>query len=395
MTIEELVAALRDLLAAAEAEGRDLTEEEAERASDLNGKIEAAKKTAEVQKRSRELLAPVNPGVSFAAPKHDDGLERAFEHFLRTGQVNADIVELRAQGVGTGAAGGFTVPEGFRAKIVERMKEFGGIANAAEVITTDSGQDLPWVTNDDTANLGEIVAEAGTFAAGADLVFGSKTLGAFKYSAGGASNLPLKVSVELLQDSAFNVSEFVARKLGERIARAQAADWAVGAGTTEPTGLLSAAGGLATGVTIATNATGPTYAELVDIVHSLDPAYRANASWVFNDAQLAKARKLLDADNRPLLWDAGMNMGSEPGGLRLLGYPVIVDQACPDPAASNEFGAFGDIRAAYVIRRVKDVQIVVLHELYAANGQVGFMAWARADGTVQDANAAKLITAAA
>lgn len=393
MTIEELVAALRDLLAAAEAEGRDLTEDETQRASDLNGKIEAAKTAADVQKRSRELLAPVNPGVSFAAAKNDDGLERAFEAYLKTGQVNADIAELRAQNEGTGSAGGFMVPAGFRTKLVERLKAFGGVAGAAEEITTDTGNSLPWVTNDDTANSGEIVAEAGTFAAGADLVFGQKTLSAYKYSAGGASNLPLKVSVELLQDSAFNVSDFIAKKLGERIGRKQAADWVVGTGSSQPTGLLSTAGGLTSGKTIASNAVGPTYLELVDIVHALDPAYRENASWVFNDAQLAKARKLVDTAGRPLLWDSGMNLGGSTGGLTLLGFPVIIDQACPNPAAANKFMAFGDIKQAYVIRRVKDIQIAVLHELYAPNGQVGFMAWARADGTVQDANAAVLVTA--
>src|SRR5690606_291525 len=111
--------------------------------------------------------------------KTDDTLERAFDHYLRTGRENADITELRAQGVGTDAAGGFTVPETMLTKITERMKAFGGLAEHVETITTDSGEPIRWPTLDDTSNTGVIAAE-GTAPAtgGADLVFGEKTLGA-------------------------------------------------------------------------------------------------------------------------------------------------------------------------------------------------------------------------
>lgn len=123
--------------------------------------------------------------VHVAAPKEDDTLERAFTAYLRTGQANADLTELRAQSEGTPSAGGYTVPDGFRTKIIDRMKAFGGIANVAETINTETGQSLEWPTVDDTANVGEIVAEGGTFASGADLTFGTASLGAYTYTAGG------------------------------------------------------------------------------------------------------------------------------------------------------------------------------------------------------------------
>jgi HK97 family phage major capsid protein len=110
-------------------------------------------------------------------------------------------------------------------------KSFGGFA--AEVETLDTGTARRWSTRavDDTANLGGITAESAAITSGADLVFGTVTLGAYKYtSAGAGSNLPLRVPVELLQDSAFDVESLVARKLGERIARAQAAHWVTGTG---------------------------------------------------------------------------------------------------------------------------------------------------------------------
>lgn len=96
-----------------------------------------------------------------------DKVERAFEQYLRTGVQQAELAEFRAQSEGTNSAGGYLVPQGFRNKLVERMKQFGGIATEAEIITTSEGNLLPYPTVDDTANVGEIVAEGGTFAAGA------------------------------------------------------------------------------------------------------------------------------------------------------------------------------------------------------------------------------------
>ncbi len=386
----------------ASAEGRSFTDEEAAQYEAIELELREAQRVAtrdaELRSRHGAYAAPVMPAVHPAAVnatrEDGDDLTRAFESYLRRGQVAPELAQYRAQGEASGPSGGYLVPEGFRNKLVERMKMFGGIANHCEVITTDSGQPLPWPTNDDTANVGEIVAESGTFASGADLVFGTRALQAFKYMAGGAGNLPLKVPFELRDDSAIDLAAYIAKKLGERLARKQASSWAVGTGVNEPVGLLSTLGGLTPTTAMSSN-TAPTYADFLGFVHALDPAYRAaGCSWVFNDAVLKLVRGIVDLDGRPMLWNQGNSM-QDGAGLTLLGYPVIVDQACPAPAASNNFGFFGRLEDAYVIRRVKDVAIVTLNELYAANGQVGYMAWARADGQVQDTGAGVVLRAAA
>lgn len=385
MSLDELTIELRAVLDAADTEERDLTDDEATRVDELTeeiGRLQVRGESVAAARRLLELRGDAAPYV--AARRDDDTLERAFDDYLRTGRPNSDIVELRDQSVGTPTAGGYLVPPGFRQVLIEAMKAFGGLSGAAQTITTAMGNALQWPTVDDTANEGEIVAEGGTFAAGADVVYGTKTLGAYKYMAGGGGNVPLKVSVELLQDSAFDIRAYLGRALGTRIARVQAGHWVNGAGTTEPEGLVAAAtpyGALTTLSTI-------TYAELVNTVHALDPAYRGpGCAWLMNDSTLAAVRKLVDGAQRPL-WEpeAQSGMMSMPGG-SLLGYPIIVDQAVPDLGAGNSILAFGDFGQAYVIRRVADVQIVVLNELYAPNGQVGFMAWSRADGCVQDPNA--------
>jgi HK97 family phage major capsid protein len=397
MTVEEILAALQGILDGAMQDGtqRSLTDEEVARYEELEGELKRAQKTEELIKRQAAWKSvKVNLPVTGDAKPADDEITRAFNDYLRTGQ-KSDAIQ-RAQGEATGSAGGYLVPEGFRAQMVEKRKAFGGVAENCETITTDSGNPLPWPINDDTANTGAIVAEGAVVTTGgADLVFSTRALGAYKWGSGGASNLPLKVSWELAQDSAFDLAAFVARKLGERIARGQAPSWVTGTGVNEPQGLLSTQGGI-TGATAWSSNSAPTYADFVTIVHDLDPAYREGAAWVFNDGVLELLRKVVDSQGRPLLLaNATGNLGDAMGGATLLGYPVIVDQACPTPSASNHFGFFGNLRDAYVIRRVKATTMVTLNELYAVNGQIGYLAWERADGMVQDPNAGVLLTAAA
>lgn len=388
MTVEEIIAAMQAIIdeatASEAAGGPGLTDENAERYEELEGKLARARKAEEIQKRHAALTSPAPGSAVRTARKSEDTLERAFAHYLRTGQENADIQELRAQSIGTDSAGGYTVPQGFRDKLTERMKAFGGIANVAETISTSDGRPLEWPTLDDTGNTAQIVAEnTAPSANGADMVFGTRTLGAFKFVATGASNVPLKVSVELLQDSAFDVEALVARKLGERIARAEAPYLVSGTGTGQPKGI-------AHGLTPIELGTALSYANLLSVVHAVDPAYRENARWAFNDATLALIRGIVDDNGRPLLVDALNGIENSPGGTTLLGYPVTVDQAFPtyDPADDDlNMGVFGDLREGYVIRRVRDVVVFVNPYTSAVNGQVEFHAWARMDAAQQNTNA--------
>jgi HK97 family phage major capsid protein len=390
MTVEEILAALQAIMdEAAASPDQNLTDQQVARYEELEGQLKTRQKTEELQKRNAAYNTNVTrPLVNVGTEKKDDTLERAFNHYLRTGQQNADIVELRAQSVGTDSAGGYAVPDVLRDKIVERLKAFGGLAGAVEEITTTGGEVMRWPTLDDTANSGVIAAEGTAPASGgADLVFGEKTLGAFKYVAPGAGQLPLRVSVELLQDAAFDIEGLVSRKLGERIGRKQAVDWVSGAGTTLPFGITTGTSGTAF------TSAGITYAELVAAVHEIDPEYRANAKWSFNDATLAKIESLVDTTGRPLLntYTDGIAVG--PQNQSLLGYPVVIDQAFATytDGGTNKWGVFGDLNQAYVIRRVKDLTLIVNPYSRANEGQVEYTLWARADGTVQDPNAYRVL----
>lgn len=362
----------------------------------LEGELAAANKADEIVKRQAAYSAyrPQNVPVVTGEVAADDDMSRAFDHYMRTGQVNGDLI-ARAQSEGSGSAGGFLVPEQWQNKIIERMKAFGGLQNAADGISTSSGQPLTWLTNDDVVSTeAGIVAENGSNTFGADFVFGKNSLSAYKYDTAGASGDLLKVSWELLQDSQFDLTGFIARKFGERIARKLAVDLVNGTGVNEPQGIVSTQGAITNSGVVVTSATaGPTYAELLTIVHSLDPAYRDGASWLFNDKTLGFIQALVDTTGRPLLWNTANDLTLSLKSQTLLGFPVVIDQAMPDLLTGSTKGmVFGNLREAYIVRSVKDVTMVQDPYSYIRTGQTGFLAWARFDGMVQNVNAAVYVT---
>lgn len=386
-TIEDTLAELQGIVDGAE--GRSFTDEEVARYEALEAEQASLNRDDQIRRRQAAYTTPVNAVVHVAAPKQDDGLERAFDAYLRTGQPSADLAALRvvnAQGEGTGAAGGYLVPTEFRAKLIDRMKAFGGFASEAETINTSTGAPIEWPTMDDTANVGAITAEHAAVASGADLVFGTATLGAYKYTAAGAgSNLPLRVSVELLQDSALDIQALISRKLGERIARAEAPAFVTGTGVAEPLGIV--ASGLTADRDLDTADT-PDYEDLVETQDLLDEAYMPNAKWLMKRNTWSQLRLLVDLSGRPLIQDSTEGISEKPQR-RLLGHPVVIDEAMPTlSSAADTFAiAFGDFREAYIIRRVSNLVVFVNPYSRASNGEVEFHAWERVDGTIQNRNA--------
>ena len=240
----------------------------------------------------------------------------------------------------------------------------------ATVQTTASGNDIPMPTENDTSNKGAILAENAQITE-QDITFGSTTLNAYMYT----SKL-VRVSMQLMQDSAFDMNSFLGVKLGERIARIHNEHFTTGTGSSQPQGVATAA---VTGVTAA-SATAITYAEIVDLEHSLDPAYRNNARFMMKDSTLQILKKLVDGDSRPL-WTAGVASGEQD---RLLGYPYVINQDMPAATTGLDSLLFGDF-SKYMIRDVAGAGLMRLTERYADYLQVGFFAFMRSDGKLLDA----------
>lgn len=297
-----------------------------------------------------------------------------------TGNGNARLgSQYRALSVGTAASGGYTVPEGFMAELEQTMLDFGGLRRVARIISTPTGNDMPWPTANDTGNTGELLAEAGSIGSSVDPTFGVVTLKAYKYS-----SKPVIVSAELLEDSAFNLASVLAQMLGERIGRITSTHFATGDNSAKPQGVTV---GASAGVTAA-SATVIAADELFTLQDSLDPAYEGNSTgWAFNKTTISELRKLKDTTNQ-YLWQPGLQAGVPD---LLLGRPVVQVQDMPNTATGLVAGVYGDF-SKYIIRDAASVRFYRLEELYRANDQTGFVLFSRHDGRVLQSAALKKIT---
>lgn len=298
--------------------------------------------------------------------------EQMEAHNLRASRLDPD---LRAtMSTGTGSEGGYVIPEGFQNRLEIAALAFGGGMTdpaVVDVLRTATGNPLPIPTSDDTSNTGERIAE-NTQVAAQDVAFGQVMLNAYLYS-----SKVVKVPVTLMQDSAFDMNSFLASRLGERIGRIWAVDLSTGAGTAGiPNGIVTAS----TLGTTAAAVAAITELELIDLEHSVDPAYRIGARYMFSDNVLKLLRKLVDGDGRPV-FQAGMASGSFD---TIHSYPFTINQQIPQPTTGLKSVLFGNLKK-YQTRIALGMTLLRLVERYADYLQIGFLAFARADGDLIDA----------
>jgi len=276
----------------------------------------------------------------------------------------------------TNSEGGFAVATEVATSILEALKAYGGMRAVADVIQTAQGNPINYPTSDGTSEVGELIGE-NTTATSADVVFGVKTLSTYKYS-----SKIVAVPYELLQDSSVDVEALVRNRLTTRLGRITNTHFTTGTGSSQPNGIVTASSAGKTGATGQT--TSVIYDDLVDLQHSVDPAYRANGKFMMNDLTVRSVRKIKDGQSRPI-FVPGYEVGV-PGGVpdTLLGSPLVVNQDVAVMAASAKSILFGDF-SNYKIRDVMDVSLFRFTDsAYTKLGQVGFLAWMRAGGQFVD-----------
>jgi HK97 family phage major capsid protein len=320
-----------------------------------------------------------------------------FAAYLRTGRPNDDLTRSNAQSTGTGTSGGYLVPEdsSLASTITETLKTYGGVKRNVGSITTAGGNPLPFPTDDDTANEATVTAESTAPASGADLVFGQVELGAFEFTASGTGGSALKVPIALIQDAAIDFEAYLGKRLGTRIGRKQARSSVTGTGTGEPQGLLQ---GL-TGTELLASS-GVQYADLVNLVMSVDEAYWPNAKLYMNRASFGTVAQIEDGANQ-LIFKNGNGMvgpSGEPvpalwiGGMLI---PVVLESTFDDitltNGADNIWAAFGDLKEGYIWRDVRQIEVLVNPYTSANTRQIEYSAWARADGRIKSAAAYKTV----
>lgn len=315
--------------------------------------------------------------------------EDAFRSYIcfeeLTPELRAVMRENRAQSVGTDTAGGYTVPTGFLNELITAMVAYSPMfdENLVRQIVTASGNSLEIPTMDDTANQAVLIAE-NTAASEEDLDFDQIVLGAYKYTSG-----LIKVSSELMQDSAINVEAEIRNAMAVRFGRGIGAALTTADGASKPHGIVPAAGaGLTTAAAAAI-----TFDELIDLQHSVDPAYRRapSTAFMFNDDTLKALRKLKDNDGNYIWQPANVQTGAP---AMILNERYVINQGMADVAADARAVIYGDMQK-YAVRRVRDVGIRRLDELFAVSDQTAFVGFARVDGEILDAGAIKALVQAA
>ena len=278
-----------------------------------------------------------------------------------------------AQTTATGSSGGFLIPEGFVSTLERALLEFGGARQVAEIMRTATGNDLPWPTSDDTSNKGEIIGDNATQNEQA-IAFNQVIFKAYKYS-----SKMVKIPFELLQDSAIDLASLVGNIVGERVGRIQNDHFTTGTGAGQPKGIVTAS---TLGVTSA-SATAIKFDEVKDLFHSVDPAFRIGAGFMFHDGILQHLAKLKDGQGQYLL--GGVITGNP---VTLYGLPYTINQSMQATVATATktmlFGQFNK----YKIRDAGEVRLIRLDERYAELDQVAFVSFMRSDGNLLDAGVA-------
>lgn len=281
---------------------------------------------------------------------------------------------------GTDPDGGYLVPDEFEKQLIQKLHEANILRSISNVIQTNSGEHkIPVVATEGTASWMEEEAaytESNT-------QFSQVSLGVHKLGT------LIKVSEELLNDSAFDLMGYLSEEFGRRLGDAEEKAFLTGTGSGQPTGMLNDTTGATLGST-AKSSTDINFDDLIDLFYSLRAPYRKNAVFIMNDDTVKAVRKLKDKNDQ-YIWQPSVQAGQPD---RILNCPVLTSQYMPTLAASNKPVLFGDFNYYWIADR-QGRTFKRLNELYAVTGQVGFLGSQRVDAKVILPEAIKYLSMAA
>lgn len=388
----ELIKQATNIVEAAQAEGRSLNAEEKSKFDAMEADARGIKEQIDVLERTAEMKKELaaNAEVREAAPKATR--KGAFEKYLRNGMSSLDanersmMAELRGtstQVAGTDSLGGFLVPQDFSNELDIATLFTGEVERLAKKLNTAGGALLDYPTINDTATDAGLTNEAAAVTV-QDMTFANAQLSAYNYAS------QVRVSMQLLQDNAFDLNAFLAESMGERIARATNAAFTTGSGSSQPQGII-------TGATLgntAASATAIAADDILDLVHSLDPSYRNKPSFglMAHDNVIAAIRALgIGSSNDFPIFIPSMAAG-EPD--KLFGYNLYYNNDMASAITTGQKTLLAADFSKFVVRTAGGVQFVRLNERYMDELEVGYVAFARKDSKVLDTRAVKYLAQA-
>ena len=349
--------------------------------SDMGHAIERMERAEQLDREMNEVANPVlvgqpdrpAPAIDNKRGTASDAYKKAFWNSIR-GRMNYDV--RNALQVGELTEGGYTVPDEFENQLIEALQEENIMRGLVHVISTSSGdRKIPLVTNYGTASWIEEEAQIPE----SDVAFNQITLGAHKLATA------IRISQELLNDSAFDLASFIAHEFQRRAGAAEEEAILAGDGSHKPIGLLHDTLGAQVGVTAA-SATAITADELIDLQHSLKSGYRRKAAFIMNDATIKAIRKLKDLQGQ-YLWQPSIREGVPD---MILNTRVYMSNYMPLVEAGKKVILYGDYSYYWLADRTGRT-LQRLNELYAMTDQVGFKLTERLDGRLILPEAVKVL----
>jgi len=350
-----------------------------------------------IQKQEERIAMLSTKTMTYSRPtlsaEIDQGAphKKAFASYLRNGDDDAlRGLEIERKGLNTAvnAEGGYLVDPQTAEMIQSVLKSSSSLRAVASIVQVDASSfDVLIDTTDAGAGWADEITDTGETAA--------PQIERISIPLHELAAMP-KASQRLLDDAAFDVEGWLAGRIADKFARAEADAFINGDGGGRPAGILNgfampnsgwswgALGYVVTGTAGDFDALNPADA-IVDLVYALGAQYRANGTFVMNSKTAGAVRKMKDADGR-FLWSDGL-AAAEPA--RLMGYPVLIAEDMPDIAHDDMAIAFGVFRAGYTI--AERAELRVLRDPFSAKPHVLFYATKRVGGAVSDFAAIKLM----
>jgi HK97 family phage major capsid protein len=388
----ELIKGATQIVENAQKEGRSLNAEEKSKFDKMEADARGIKEQIDIIERTAEMKKELaaNAEVREAAPKATR--KGAFEKYLRNGMgaltpsersIMGELRGTSTQVAGTDSLGGFLVPQDFSNELDMASLFTGEVERLAKKLNTAGGALLDYPTINDTATDAALTSEAAAVGV-QDMTFANAQLSAYNYAS------QVKVSMQLLQDNAFDLNAFLAEAMGERIARATNGAFTTGTGSSQPQGIIT---GATLGKTAA-SATAIAANDILDLIHSIDPSYRNKPTFgiMAHDNVIAAIRALgLGSANDFPIFIPSMEAGQPD---KLFGYNLYYNNDMESAITTGKKTILAADFSKFVVRSAGGVQMVRLNERYMDELEVGFVAYARKDSKVLDSRAVKYLAQA-
>lgn len=342
---------------------------------DLGNEIERLEHQRDIDNElNKPLSIPITmkpgqtPAKDVKVGRASDAYKKAFWDCIR----NSNFMDVtNSLSVGTESDGGYLVPDEYERRLIAALEEENFFRRLATVVQTSSGdRKIPVVSAHGEAAW---MDENGLYPESNEK-FNQVTIGAYKLGTA------IKISEELMHDSAFDLESYIANEFARRIGTKEEEAFFMGDGTGKPKGVFLDAdlGATATG--------NISFDDIMDLYHSLRTPYRRKAVWILNDTSVKALRKLKD-NNGNYIWQPSVQVGQPD---MILNRPYYTSGFVPDLTVGNKVIAFGDFSYYWIADR-QSRSFKRLNELYAANGQIGFLASQRVDGRLVLSEAVKVM----